>query len=142
LDRPTIPDGCSPMLQPGGPLSEALQKEATLSGGGRAARKRPLASSTYPGVASVMIEQAGSRSTQSAEPAIPRDTSHEAWEVQMAALRRLGPAGRVAVAVDLSESVRALQFAGIEAVHPEWSRTEVVRRLVRTQYGIELPRGR
>jgi hypothetical protein len=69
------------------------------------------------------------------------DQPHEAWEIQMAALRRLGPTGRVAVAVDLSESVRALQVAGIEAVHPEWSRAAVVRHLVRTQYGIELPRG-
>jgi hypothetical protein len=89
-----------------------------------------------------MIEYAGSRTTQLAEPAIPRDTSHEAWEVQMAALRRLGPTGRVAVAADLSESVRAVHVAGIEAVHPEWSRAEVVRHLVGTQYGIELPRGR
>jgi hypothetical protein len=89
-----------------------------------------------------MIEHAGSKSTRPAEPAIPRDTSREAWEVQMAALRRLGPDGRVAVAVDLSESVRAVQVAGIEAVHPEWSRAEAVRYLVSTQYGIELPRSR
>ena len=89
-----------------------------------------------------MIKSAGSQGREPLEAAKPLDTAREAWEVQIAALRRLGPTGRVAVAVDLSESVRAAQLAGIEARHPEWSRADVIRHLVSTQYGIDLPRGR
>ena len=73
---------------------------------------------------------------------IPRDTSPQAWAQQLAALERIGPAGRVAVAVDLSESVRAIQVAGIEASHPEWTPAEVMRHVISTQYGLNPPRGR
>lgn len=72
---------------------------------------------------------------------MPRDTSAQAWAQQLAALERIGPAGRVAVAVDLSESVRAIQLAGIEASHPEWTGAEVMHHLIATQYGLEVPRG-
>jgi hypothetical protein len=58
----------------------------------------------------------------------------------MTALRRLGPAGRAAAALDLSESVRAAQLAGIQAANPKWSRADVIRHLVRVQLGVELPR--
>lgn len=89
-----------------------------------------------------MIKSAGSQGHGRVETTVPRDTAREAWEVQIAALQRLGPTGRVAIAVDLSESVRATQLAGIEALHPEWSRADVIRHLVSIQYGIDLPRGR
>jgi hypothetical protein len=89
-----------------------------------------------------MINSGGSNGAGSVETAIPMDTAPEAWEVQIAALKRLGPAGRVAAAVDLSESIRATQIAGIKALHPQWSRADVVRHLVSMHYGIDLPRGR
>lgn len=88
----------------------------------------------------LMIEPARSQGTQPNELTIPRDTARDAWEVQMTALRRLGPAGRAAAALDLSESVRAAQLAGIQAAHPDWSRADVVRHLVCVQLGVDLPR--
>ena len=70
----------------------------------------------------------------------PRDTSHEAWREQRAALDRLGPQGRFAVAMDLSEAIRTIQLEGIQARHPEWSRAEAVRYLVEARHGVRLPK--
>ena len=69
----------------------------------------------------------------------PLDTSLEAWEVYLAALRRLGPEGRVRRALELSEAVRTIQIEGLLERNPEWSKHEAVRHLVRRQFGIELP---
>jgi len=71
---------------------------------------------------------------------IPRDTSPEAWEVQQAALERLGGSGRVAVALDLSEAIQTIQLDGIQARHPDWSRAEAVRHLIQDRHGVSLPR--
>ena len=70
----------------------------------------------------------------------PRDTSAEAWETQQAVLDRLGPSGRLAVALDLSESIRTIQLDGIRARHPEWSLADAVRYLIETHHGIRLPK--
>jgi len=71
---------------------------------------------------------------------IPRDTSPDAWEVQQVALERLGGSGRVAVALDLSEAIQTIQLDGIQARHPDWSRAEAVRYLIRDRHGVSLPR--
>jgi hypothetical protein len=73
---------------------------------------------------------------------IPRDTSRDAWDMQVSVLERLGPERRVDIAIDLSESVRSLYLAGIRSQHPEWSDEDVVRHVVSRQYGVELPRRR
>lgn len=73
---------------------------------------------------------------------IPRDTSPEVWDMQVTALDRLGPEGRVGVALELSEFVRSVHAAGIRSRHPEWSDEEVTLHVVSTQYGVELPRPR
>ena len=70
----------------------------------------------------------------------PQDTSPEAWSRQLAALTRLGAEGRVQVAIELSEAVRAIHLEGILARHPGWRAPDAVRHLVKTQFGIELPR--
>jgi hypothetical protein len=70
----------------------------------------------------------------------PHDTSREAWRQQLAALDRLGPAGRIAVALDLSESVRLIQLDAILARHPEWTTADAVRHMVAVQHGVALPR--
>ena len=72
---------------------------------------------------------------------IPRDTPTEAWDVQVAALERLGPECRVEVALDLSEFVRSLHLAGIRSRNPEWSEQQAIRHIVSRQYGVDLPRG-
>jgi hypothetical protein len=73
---------------------------------------------------------------------IPRETSASAWHEQVAALERLGPAGRVEVAVDMSEAVRAIQLDGIRARHPAWSRRDVIRHWVKLAHRIDLPGNR
>jgi hypothetical protein len=70
----------------------------------------------------------------------PQDTSPEAWSRRLAALARLGEEGRVQVAIELSEAVRSIQLAGILARNPGWRASDAVRHLVKTQFGIELPR--
>lgn len=69
----------------------------------------------------------------------PRDTDAAAWSVQNAALDRMGGPARLGVAIDLSEAVREIRLAGIRARHPELTPRQVVRRLVREDYGIVLP---
>ena len=55
----------------------------------------------------------------------PGDTSPDAREVQIALLRSAGPAGRLAMAADLSDAVRALAAAGIRSRHPEYDDAKV-----------------
>jgi hypothetical protein len=71
---------------------------------------------------------------------IPADTTAEAWNAQEEALARLGPAGRVQVAVELSDAVREIQIEGLRALHPEWDRSTAVRHLIAAQFGIDLPK--
>jgi len=67
-----------------------------------------------------------------------RDTSDEAAAVQREAMRRLGGAGRVKLAFELSESVREIAIAGILDRHPELSREEARLRVLRRLWGDEL----
>jgi hypothetical protein len=73
---------------------------------------------------------------------IPSDTSQDIWDIQVAAYERLGPEGRVRIAIELSESVRSIHVAGVRSRHPEWSDADVVHHIVSQQYGVELPRVR
>jgi hypothetical protein len=70
----------------------------------------------------------------------PFDTSPEAWEVYLAAVRRLGPEGRVRLALELSEAVRSIHLAGILARNPTWKLEDAVRHDVERQYGVRLPK--
>jgi len=56
----------------------------------------------------------------------PRDTSPDAWAIQLEAWRRMGPARRVDVAVAMSEELVQLSRAGIRMRHPEYD-DEAVR---------------
>jgi hypothetical protein len=68
----------------------------------------------------------------------PRDTSPDSHEAQLRAYRRLGPAGRVRVAAQLSADTRELARAGIRARHPEYRDQEVESALRRLLLGDEL----
>ncbi len=63
-----------------------------------------------------------------------RDTSREAREVQREAQRRLGPAGRVELAFEMSEQAREISIAGAMArepgLGPEEARARLLRRLL------------
>ncbi|MDH3423018.1 MAG: hypothetical protein OEN00_08490 [Gemmatimonadota bacterium] len=51
----------------------------------------------------------------------------------------MGGAARLRAAVELSETVREIRLAGIQARHPELSREQVISRLVLEEYGVALP---
>lgn len=66
------------------------------------------------------------------------DTSPEAHQAQFRAYRRLTPDARVAMAVELSESVRLIAIEGIRNRHPQYSDDEVSRALLALLYGRDL----
>jgi len=66
---------------------------------------------------------------------LPLDTTPEAAAVQMDAYRRMGPAGRLKVALELSDFVRMLAIAGIRRRQPECTREQAVEALARQLYG-------
>ena len=63
-----------------------------------------------------------------------RDTAAEAREVQLAALRALGPTRRVELAFEMSEQARAISLAGVLArepgLSPEQARARLLRRIL------------
>jgi len=66
------------------------------------------------------------------------DTSKEALRVQMAILRKLGPERRLQMALELSDTVRAVAEAGIRHRHPEYDELEVRSALIRMVLGERL----
>ena len=66
------------------------------------------------------------------------DTSASAHKVQLAAFREMGPAGRVAVAFDMSEEAVGLTTAGVRARHPEWSEAQVAEAVRDTLLGTHI----
>lgn len=69
---------------------------------------------------------------------IERDTEPEAREAQLAALRRLGGAGRLEQALRLTEQARQLSIAGMTSRTPGLSDEEARRLLLRRTLGAEL----
>jgi hypothetical protein len=68
----------------------------------------------------------------------PADTTPEAWEVYLAALRRIGPEGRLRMAMELSDNARAITEAGIRQSHPDWGERRVRLELIRIVLGPRL----
>jgi hypothetical protein len=64
------------------------------------------------------------------------DTSDEAARVQTEVLRRLGPARRIAIACEMSETVRELARARIRAAHPGLDPAGVRDVLIFELYGL------
>ena len=60
----------------------------------------------------------------------PMDTSVTAQNLQEQAHIRLGPEGRLLIALDLSEAVRVLRLAGLRSSQPDVSEAELVRRFI------------
>jgi hypothetical protein len=53
------------------------------------------------------------------------DTSHDARVAQILALRAARPEARLAMAVDLSDSIRSIAAAGNRSRHPEFDPADV-----------------
>jgi hypothetical protein len=61
----------------------------------------------------------------------PRDTSPEAFAIQMERLRKAGPEARLAMAADMSDAVRELVTAGFRDRHPDLDDREVAEAVAR-----------
>ncbi len=64
------------------------------------------------------------------------DTTPDAAAVQEAAYRHMGGAGRLKIALDLSNFVHALAEAGIRKRHPEYTSEQVTAALARQLYPV------
>jgi hypothetical protein len=66
------------------------------------------------------------------------DTTPEAREVQRAVWRRIGPEGRVRIAVEVSEAVKRTTLAGIASRHPELDEAGRMRAYIKLVHGVAL----
>lgn len=69
----------------------------------------------------------------------PLDTGPSTWAAYTGVLDRMDGPARLHAAVELSESVRELRLAGIQARHPELTAKQVVARWVFEEYGLAIP---
>ena len=70
----------------------------------------------------------------------PRDTSRAADEAQIAALRRMGPGGRLRAGLRFSGSMIALSRAALRTRHPELGEQALKLLWIEQSYGIALAR--
>lgn len=69
---------------------------------------------------------------------IPRDTTLEAYRVQIQALRRLGPEGRLRMMLNFCDFIHDIARSGIRQRHPEYSEEQVKMAFIRLLYGEEI----
>ena len=65
----------------------------------------------------------------------PTDTNSRASAVQSEILRRMTPAERLYLALEMSESMRNVALAGLRGRRPELSPLDLSRELSRLMYG-------
>lgn len=70
--------------------------------------------------------------------ALPADTTAEAREVQDAALRRMGTAGRFRMTMQLCEELRELTAAGVRGRHPEYGEEQIRQAVLLLTIGEDL----
>ena len=58
------------------------------------------------------------------------DTSPEAEQIRLAAIRRMDPVDRMRQALAWSESMRALAVARLRERHPDWSELQAVEHML------------
>lgn len=63
------------------------------------------------------------------------DTTPETVAVEFRILRRLGPARRLAMALEMSDNTRAFVKAGVRDRHPDWDDRAVEREVIRLMIG-------
>lgn len=68
----------------------------------------------------------------------PSDTDDKARAVQLAVLRSIGPAGRVRLAAEMSETVRSIAFDAEKRRHPELSAAEAQQAVLDRIWGADL----
>lgn len=70
--------------------------------------------------------------------AIPRDTSPEAFWVQVDIYRRMTPDKRMQLALEMNASMRAVMAAGVRQQHPHYSEAQVKLVVIRLTLGTDL----
>jgi hypothetical protein len=68
------------------------------------------------------------------------DTTAAAQEAQVLAARRLGPAGRLRAAAELSEDIRRISVEGVLRRHPGYSLEQARREVLARIWGEDLAR--
>jgi hypothetical protein len=67
-----------------------------------------------------------------------RDTTEAAERFHAEVYRNMPPARRVAIAMEMSDSIRDIALAGIRARHPGLSEREAIARYVFESWGVAL----
>jgi hypothetical protein len=70
--------------------------------------------------------------------AIPRDTTPEAFQVQIEVLRRLGVEGRARMTFQLCDQLRCITAAGVRSRHPDYTDEKVRFAVIRLRLGAAL----
>jgi len=70
----------------------------------------------------------------------PLDTLAESRRTQEASHSALGPEGRLRAALEMSEAVRQIRFAGLRAQHPDASGPELTRKFIAEAHRVSLER--
>ena len=65
----------------------------------------------------------------------PRDTSPEAWKVQMDLMRKIPPEEKLRRAIEFTSMVSNLSEAGIRQAYPEAGEREIFLRLAQRKLG-------
>jgi hypothetical protein len=60
----------------------------------------------------------------------PLDTTVEAERVQLEALKRMGPEGRLRAAIELSHTCRMLLTEGVRRRHPEYNEEQIRLKVI------------
>ncbi len=71
---------------------------------------------------------------------IPADTTQDAYRKQIEILRDMSPEDRAMLASELTDRARQELIADIMKQHPEFTRQQVMREVIRRCYGEELYR--
>lgn len=66
---------------------------------------------------------------------IPKDTTLEAWRIQITNLRKMDSSERMEMAFQLSDNVRQIVVDGIKHRNPSWSVDQVRLETFRIVYG-------
>jgi hypothetical protein len=69
---------------------------------------------------------------------VPADTTLEAFRVQLGIFQRMPADRRLALALRMSDSLRALVGSGVRARHPDYTERQVKLAVIRLSLGDEL----
>jgi hypothetical protein len=69
---------------------------------------------------------------------VPADTTLEAQRVQFEVFRRMPPGKRLEMALQMSDSLRAVAASGVRGRHPDYSEDQVKMAVIRLSLGDDL----